>query len=82
MGFVGCALVLYLLWWDKPFDVEYSVPIYCPKRGRERVINRLREIFEARNASHFISPDWEEFLKEQRIRNWAYLDESSLGLGM
>ncbi len=82
MGFVGCALVLYLLWWDKPFDVEYSVPIYCPERGRERVINRLREIFEARNASRFISPDWEEFLKEQRIRYWAYLDESSLGLGM
>lgn len=63
MGFGGCALVLYLLWWDKPFDVDYSVPIYYPERGRERVINRLREIFEARNASHFIYPIGKSSLK-------------------
>ena len=81
MGFVGCALVMYVLWWDKPFDVQYPVPICCPPNDRERILKRLRDLFQMRNASRFTSPDWTVMLREQRIRNWSYLDESSLGLG-
>ncbi|KAG8529071.1 uncharacterized protein KY384_005706 [Bacidia gigantensis] len=81
MGFVGCALLMYLLWWDKPFDVEHPVSINCAVEHQEQVLVKLKEMFDARNASRFISPGWKDFLDEQRIRNWAYLDDSALGLG-
>lgn len=73
---------MYVLWLDKPFDVEHSVPIYCPPKDSDQVISRIREMFEARYTSKFLAPEWKDFVKEQRIRNWAYMDESSLGLGV
>jgi hypothetical protein len=30
MGFVICALVMYILWWDKPFNVEYTTSLKAP----------------------------------------------------
>ncbi len=82
MGFVGCALVLYILWWHKPFDVEHSIAIDCPPNDQDRILQRLREMFEARYDSRFLSPSWNDMLREQRIPNWAYMDEGSLGIGM
>ncbi len=79
MGLVGCALVMYLLWWDKPFDVQHSLFINCPLKDRDRVIRRLSEIFQERYASKFLSPDWEDFLRERRLRNWAYMNDIGLG---
>lgn len=79
MGFVGCAVIMYLFWWNKPFDVEHSVPIICPHKDRDRVISRLRIMFEERYSSRFLSPDWDDFLRERRIRNWAYMDDIGLG---
>ena len=81
MGFVGCAFVMYLLWWNKPFDVEQSIPIDCSLKDHERVKKRIREKFEARYVDEVVSPQWNDFLRERRIPNWAYLDEGSLGLG-
>ena len=81
MGFVGCALIMYILWWDKPFDVEHSVAIDCPAKDQDRILLRLREMFEARYDSQFLSPGWSDFLREERIPNWAYMDEGSLGIG-
>ena len=82
MGFVGCALVMYILWWDKPFDVEHSLAINCPAEDQDRILQRVREVFETRYSSEFLAPDWNDFLREQRIPNWAYLDEGSLGIGI
>ena len=82
MGFVCCALVLYILWWNKPFDVEHSIAIDCPPNDQDRILQRLREMFEARYDSQFLSPSWKDMLREQRIPNWAYMDEGSLGIGM
>ena len=79
MGFVGCALIMYLMWWHKPFDVEHSVQVECPQENRDRVIRRLRAMFEERYASEFLSPSWDDLLREQRIRNWAYMDDIGLG---
>ena len=81
MGFVGCALLMYLLWWDKPFDVQHPVSIQCSAEYQEPVLTKLKETFELRNTSHFLCLKWNDLLEEQRIRNWAYLDDSSLGLG-
>lgn len=81
MGFVGCALLMYILWWDKPFDVEHSVIINCPAKDQDRILPRLREMFEARYNSKFLAPSWYDFLREARIPNWAYMDEGSLGIG-
>ena len=82
MGFVVCALVLYILWWHKPFDVQHSIAIDCPPNDQDRILQRLREMFEARYNSKFLSPSWNDMLREQRIPNWAYMDEGSLGIGM
>ena len=79
MGFVGCALVMYLMWWNKPFDVEHSIAIACPQERREDIIHRLRAMFEARYASKFLSPSWNDLLRERRIRNWAYIHDIGLG---
>ena len=81
MGFVGCALIMYILWWNKPFDVEHSVAIDCPAKDQDRILLRLREMFEVRYDSQFLSPGWSDFLREERIPNWAYMDEGSLGIG-
>ena len=82
MGFVGCALIMYILWWHKPFDVEHALAIDCPAKNQDRILLRLREVFETRYNSEFLAPSWNDFLREQRIPNWAYLDEGSLGIGM
>lgn len=79
MGFVGCALVMYLLWWDKPFDVQHSLYINCPHKDRDRVIRRLCAIFQERYTSKFLSPNWDDFLRERRLRNWAYMNDLGLG---
>ncbi len=81
MGFVCCALIMYILWWNKPFDVEHSVAIDCPAKDQDRILLRLREMFEVRYDSQFLSPDWSDFLHGERITNWAYMDEESLGIG-
>ena len=73
MGFVGCALIMYLLWWHKPFALEESVVITCPYRNREE------EIIETRYTSKFRSHGWDEFCKSGQIPNWAYLDDLGLG---
>ena len=82
MGFVVCALVLYVLWWHKPFDVQHSIAIDCPADDQDKILQRLHEMFEARYNSKFLSPSWNDMLREQRITNWAYMDEGSLGIGM
>lgn len=82
MGFVCCALVMYILWWHKPFDVEQPVAIDCPAKDQDRIRQRLREMFEARYDSKFLAPSWNDLLREQRIPNWAYMPEGSLGIGM
>lgn len=79
MGFVGYAVALYLLWWHKPFDVEHSVSIECPPQDQEQVIERLRGMFETRYKSKYLSPRWDDFLREERIRNWAYMHDLELG---
>jgi hypothetical protein len=78
LGFVGCALLMYALWWDKPFDVERSVVIQCPIRCRDEALQMLQEKFEARYKSKFLSFTWEQFIKMQRIPNWAYMDDLGL----
>lgn len=30
MGFVICSLAMYVLWWDKPFDVDYTTSLKTP----------------------------------------------------
>lgn len=70
---------MYLLWWDKPFDVEHSVHLVCLHSNRDQVISRLRATFETRYASKFLTPSWDDYLREQRIRNWAYMDDLGLG---
>lgn len=79
MGFVGYAVALYLLWWHKPFDVEHSVSIECPPHDQDQVIERLRGMFETRYKSKYLSPRWDDFLQEGRIRNWAYMHDLGLG---
>lgn len=79
MGFVGYAVALYLLWWHKPFDVEHSVPIECPPQDQDQVIERLRGMFETRYKSNYLSPRWDDLLREGRIRNWAYMHDLGLG---
>ena len=82
MGFVGCALLMYILWWHKPFNVELPVTIDCPIQDQDRIRERLRTMFEARYRSYNLSPSWDDLLRHQRIPNWAYMDERSLGIGM
>lgn len=60
MGFVGCALVMYILWWNKPFDVEHSVAIDCPAKDQDRILLRLPEMFEVRYDAQFLSPYWND----------------------
>ena len=79
IGFVGCALAMYMMWWDKPFDVEHRVPIVCPPARRDSVTARLRAMFEERYSSKFLAPTWEDFVRERRIRNWAYMDDLGIG---
>jgi hypothetical protein len=74
MGFVGCALVLYILWWHKPFDVEHSIPIDCPLQDRNKMLTKLRALFEAKYTSKFLAPSWEDYCKDRRIKNWAYMN--------
>jgi hypothetical protein len=69
---------MYALWWDKPFDVERSVVIQCPIQCRDEALQMLQEKFEARYKSKFLSFTWEEFIKMQRIPNWAYMDDLGL----
>jgi hypothetical protein len=30
MAFVFCALIMYILWWDKPFDVKHKTVVTFP----------------------------------------------------
>jgi hypothetical protein len=78
IGFVCCAVVMYALWWDKPFDVERSVVIECPIQYRDQALRMLQENFEARYKSKFLSFTWERFIGMQRIPNWAYMDDLGL----
>jgi hypothetical protein len=34
MAFVACALIMYIFWWHKPFDVERSQVLVWPYSGR------------------------------------------------
>jgi hypothetical protein len=79
MGFVGCAIVMYFLWWNKPFDVQHATIINCPPQHHDAVYQRLKEMFETRYTSKFLSPTWESFIQQQRMPNWAYLDDLGLG---
>jgi hypothetical protein len=78
LGFVGCAVVMYALWWDKPFDVQRPVTIECPLQYRDEVLQMLRAKFQARYTSNFLSPTWEKYMAIQRMPNWAYLDDLGL----
>ena len=79
MGFVAYALAMYLLWWQKPFEVEKSTNLYCPSNVQDSVIARMQDMFERRYTSKFLAPSWDMFLEEQRVRNWAYMDDLGLG---
>ena len=40
-GFVGCTLMTYLFWWNKPRDVETRVAIICPNELRFPILELL-----------------------------------------
>ncbi|KAH8890049.1 hypothetical protein GQ53DRAFT_867693 [Thozetella sp. PMI_491] len=40
MAFVMCALVTYILWWDKPFDADGAIVISCPEDKRDETLDR------------------------------------------
>jgi len=79
MGFVGYALVMYILWWDKPFSVEHTIDVNCPYGLHDEVCSLLQDMFEARYSSKFLSPTWKDFRRMQRIPNWAYMSDIGLG---
>ena len=37
-GFVGCTVITYMFWWNKPRNVESTVAIYCPHEIRDVVL--------------------------------------------
>ncbi len=39
MAFVFCALITYLLWWDKPFDAERAQVLEYPGTDRARLLS-------------------------------------------
>lgn len=80
IAFVVCAVVEYLLWWDKPFDVDQPVAITCPRRNSNLVAERMKEMFAERYKSRFLSFEWEDLLRMKRIPNWAYMEDIGLGL--
>ena len=41
MAFVVCSLIMYILWWHKPFDVEHKTVITCPASMRTSVLEAL-----------------------------------------
>jgi hypothetical protein len=41
LAFVLCALIMYLFWWNKPFNVERGTILICPTSRRELIINKL-----------------------------------------
>ena len=43
------------------------------------MIKRLRGMFEERYSSRFLSTDWDDLLREGRIKNWAYMLDLGLG---
>jgi hypothetical protein len=63
----------------KAFETEYTVTIHCPHEIRVAVILRMRAMFEQTYTSKFLAPTWDVFIKEQRVRNWAYMDDLGLG---
>lgn len=40
-GFVGCTVMTYLFWWNKPRNVESTVPIVCPDELHYQVLELL-----------------------------------------
>ena len=48
MAFIVCALVMYTLWWDKPYDVEYTTTIAI--REEPKPERRLTFTYEDRVA--------------------------------
>ena len=40
-GFVGCTVVTYLFWWNKPKDVESTVAISCPSELQAQISHVL-----------------------------------------
>ena len=42
MALVLCAFVMYILWWDKPFDVEHKTIILVPASMKGAVIREIR----------------------------------------
>ena len=79
MGFVRCAVVTNILRLYRPFVIEYSIFINCPSRIRDQIISRLCATVQATKSADFLSPSWEDFKKEERIRSWASTDYLGLG---
>jgi hypothetical protein len=65
MTFVVCALFMYILWWDKPFDVQHKTIIPFPISMKDR-IETLISRTEQSNPTHRV-PDLTSELLMQLI---------------
>src|SRR5580658_10113830 len=67
LAFIVAALVMYGLWWHKPFDVQRATMLVCPHERTSEVRSRLGNL---------------ETRKQWRRRNVAFEDAMDYNIGI
>ena len=79
-GHAFCALIIYILWWDKPFQVDYPCMIDRPRLEKRRALELMKN--QSKVATTAIEKISERLNTNPRFRNLGKVKMSEFLLSL